>query len=64
MKCADFYFDLESAWATYNEKCFYNFECVNIVVGRHLDETNVIVMEEIIRYFKNNNDSQFTLAEL
>lgn len=66
MEHINFKYDLASDEAMYHGKCFSNFILVSGKgdAGRPLDENIEIVMENVFHYIKNNDDCQFTLAEL
>lgn len=62
----NFEYDLVSVEAKYHDKCFSNFLLVSGKgdAGRPLDENIRIAMENVFHYIENNDDCQFTLAEL
>lgn len=62
----NFEYDLVSVEAKYHDKCFSNFLLVSGKgdAGRPLDENIRIAMENVFHYKENNDDCQFTLAEL
>lgn len=62
----NFQYDLVSVEAKYHDKCFSNFLLLSGKgdVGRPLDENIRIAMDNVFHYIENNDDCQFTLAEL